>query len=81
MRSMKMLVAMAVLAAFVAGPVLAQPSSMSETTSGTAAPAKAKHHATKKHHAKKKTKKESGVKKESAPAETPAPADQEPSGE
>ena len=54
MRSIKLLAAMAVVAALVAGPVLAQ-------TADTAAPAMektAKHHAHKagkKHHAKKKT--------------------------
>ena len=48
MRSMKLLIAMAVLAAFVAGPVLAADSStdaMTTTTSG----GKAKHHKSKHH--------------------------------
>jgi hypothetical protein len=61
MRSMKLLVAMAALAALVAGPVLAQeaatggsmaPAAATSATDTTKAAPKHKHHG-KKHHAKK----------------------------
>lgn len=52
MRSMKLLVATAIVAALVAGPVLAQDAGTMAPATETAKPVKHKHHV-KKHHGKK----------------------------
>jgi hypothetical protein len=70
MRSMKLLVALALVAALVAGPVLAQEAAPVAAAPAVEAPAKAKVAHAKKHHAAKKA---HHVKKV-APAAAPATA-------
>ena len=73
MRSIKLLVAMAAIAALVAGPVLAQETAPAPTATSTdAAPASGKGTTTKKHTGKKHKKHAKKSTSSTAPATTPA---------